>query len=111
MAPKTSNRTPGEYKNDWESNCDFNNSISFTMAVCLPKASSGLYVFDANSNDSRTIAIKSNRSFIEYKIGKIVLHDGHNWHIMAPSKINKNEYRITLQGHGIKCNNKWFIYW
>ena len=97
--------------NNWNKDCNLNNSISFTLSIDLPKNSPGLYLFDADKRDSRLKAICKNRCFIPYKIGKIILHHGNNWHIMAPSKINKNEYRITLQGHGIKCKDSWYIYW
>ena len=97
--------------NKWNKKCDLKNSISFTLSIDLPKDSPGLYLFDATKKHSRIQAIFKNRTFIPYEIGKIVLHRGNNWHIMAPSKINKNEYRMTLQGHGIKCNDSWYIYW
>ena len=110
--PVASFHTDGQqHQNDWSDNCDLNQSLSFTLSIDLPKNSSGLYIFDATNKQSRLQALFSNRSFIPYKIGKIVLHHGNNWHIMAPSKIKTNEYRMTLQGHGIKCQNSWFIYW
>ena len=91
--------------------CDTSKTISFTLPIDLPKDDSGLYIFNADSTWSRIEASKSKRSLVNYKIGKLVVHSGNNYHIMKPSKILEGEYRITLQGHGVLCNNIWYIFW
>lgn len=101
----------GQYsKNKWK-NCSIKRSLSFTIPIDLPKDKSGLYMFNANYDISREKAMKTKKALIEYKIGKIVLHSGNNWHIMKSSIINKDEYRITLQGHLIDCGDRWLVYW
>ncbi|VVU95454.1 hypothetical protein CPAV1605_1205 [seawater metagenome] len=68
-------------------------------------------MFQADKTCDKWSASKSKKALIEYSIGYLYLHDGNHYHIMKPSKIGKNEYRITLQGHGILCNGVWNIYW
>jgi hypothetical protein len=104
--------TDGQYtRNDWYGKCDFNNTISFTLAIDLPKDTSGLYIFEATDKTPLEKAKKSKKALIKYDIGKIFLHTGNNYHIMKPSKIEKGEYRLTFQGHGVLCDNIWYLFW
>jgi hypothetical protein len=99
-------------RNTWSEDCDLEKTISFTLPIDLPKDFSGLYLFNSDKTcKNRVAASQSKRSLIKYIIGRIVLHSGNNYHIMKPSKILNNEYRITLQGHGVLCNNTWYIFW
>ena len=100
-----------QYLHNDISNCNIERVISFTLPVDLPKDISGLYMFQAYKNNNKEIASKSKKALIKYRVGNIYIHDGNNYHIMKPSKILDNEYRITLQGHGVLCNNVWNIYW
>lgn len=99
-------------RNNWDESCDLNKTISFTVPIDLPSDTSGLFIFNADKTcTDRKKASLSKRALVKYKMGKLVLHSGNNYHIMKPSLILKNEYRITLQGHGVLCNNKWYIFW
>lgn len=112
--PVTSFHVDRQYNNTcWDNytNCDFENTITFTIPIESPQSGGGIYFFEATKKDSFFKALISNKMKHEYKIGEIVLHTGNNWHLITPSKINKNEHRITLQGHAIKCNDTWYIYW
>lgn len=97
--------------NYWQSNCDLDSTISFTLAIDLPDDISGMYLFEARDNVSKFEAARMNHSLIKYDIGKIFVHTGNNYHIMKSSIIKKNEYRITLQGHGVYCANVWYLFW
>ena len=99
-------------KNKWTNNCDLDKTISFTLPIELPKDTSGLFIFNADKtcNDVKKASL-SKRSLVKYKIGRLVIHSGNNYHIMKPSVISKDEYRITLQGHGVLCDDKWHIFW
>ena len=70
-----------------------------------------MYLFEGNEQINKFEASKTKHSLIKYDLGKIFVHTGNNYHIMKASTINKNEYRITLQGHGVFCNNIWYIFW
>ena len=95
---------------NWNSQCDNTKIISFTVPIYLPKDQSGLYIFNY-SGDNILKAMNSEKDKYKYTIGKLYIHNGLNWHIIAPTFIDKGEYRITLQGHGLKCNDIWYIYW
>lgn len=97
-------------------NIDNIDTLSFTLCLELPTSGGGLYVFDnLQSNDLFFgLPINSIKKKVEYKPGYIVCHNGKDIHMISPSCcIYDNNYRITLQGHGIyeKISNTWFLYW
>jgi hypothetical protein len=49
---------------------------------------------------------------LNYQIGNMVLFKGNLLHQIAPffEPVCENELRITLQGHGLKCDGKWILY-
>jgi hypothetical protein len=119
---------------------DFDFPITFTLCLKLPKSGAGLYYWDKDNWDKQTeeqsyefysdiyekyaVLFKTNtptredyEKFIEpkilsYEIGSIVLFKGNLLHQIAPfySPIYSDELRITMQGHGIKCDGKWLLY-
>ncbi len=103
--------------------CDLNKTLSFTIAINIPKNGAGLYKYPLYKNSDQINKIYpwwflnfcyKDVDYIPYKIGHIVTHDGHQYHMIAPSiPSTSNEYRITLQGHGIynKIKNYWYLYW
>jgi len=99
---------------------DFNNPISFTLAVCLPKHGSGMYVWDLQYEEVKglehseieQLAIMRKKSFHPYKVGRLILHSGFMVHQIAPGKnLQLDDERITLQGHGLLCQNTWQLHW
>ena len=97
--------------NKWFNGCEFDTTISFTLPICLPNDISGMYLFEGTEQMNKFEASKTKHSLIKYDLGKIFVHTGNNYHIMKASTVNKNEYRITLQGHGVFCNNIWYLFW
>ena len=119
---------------------DFDFPLTFTLCLKLPKSGAGLYYWDKDNWDKQTeeqsyefysdiyekyaSLFKTNtptreeyEKFIEpkilsYEIGNIVLFKGNLLHQIAPfySPIYSDELRITMQGHGIKCDGKWLLY-
>lgn len=85
--------------------------ISFTLPIDLPKSGSGLYIFNATDRTSSRKAILSKKCLVKYEIGKMVVHDGDHWHLIAPMNFKPNEYRITIQGHSVKYGGTWHVYW
>lgn len=84
---------------------DFKRTLSFTLCIELPDTGGGLIIFE-----------KDKKKKIEYKAGYIVCHNGKTTHMIAPSptpSVNIEQYRITLQGHGLyeKTKNTWYLYW
>ena len=89
--------TDGQYKsNNWHGDCNFDVTISFTLAIDLPKDDSGLYLFEATENIPIEEAKKSKRALIKYKKGNIFLHTGNNFHIMKPSKNRKRRIQNNI---------------
>jgi hypothetical protein len=96
---------------------DWDNPISFTLALALPLNGGGLYYWD-KPYDPQDLAnpasAVSNLSphYIEYKVGKMVLHSGLLIHQIAPAKeYHEEDSRITLQGHAIRADGVWRVYW
>jgi len=119
---------------------DFDSPITFTLCLKLPKSGAGLYYWDKDNWDKQTeeqsyefysdvydkysTIFKTNTpsredyerflqpKILSYEIGSIVLFKGNLLHQIAPfyNPIYSDESRITLQGHGIKCDNKWLLY-
>lgn len=85
--------------------------ISFTLPIDLPESGSGLYIFNATDRTSSRKAILSKKCLVKYEIGKMVIHDGDHWHLIAPMNFKLNEYRIMIQGHGVKYRDTWHVYW
>jgi len=115
--------------------------ITFTLSIILPKSGAGLYYWPLENINSTveeasnyyqdtidrgeellklTEGISREEyekemtpNFLEYKEGYMSLFKGNLLHQIAPWKqpICPDEERITLQGHGIKCDGKYVIYW
>ena len=48
---------------------------------------------------------------VPYEVGKLFYHTGHVLHQIIPGyQLDGDDRRITLQGHGIKCDGVWKIY-
>jgi len=125
-------------KNYKKINFDF--PLTFTLALKLPKSGSGLYYWDDKGWETQKeeesynfyskiykkyINIFKNKTpcvedyekslepkYLKYIEGNIVFFKGNLLHQIAPffKPIEGDEIRITLQGHGIECNNRWLIY-
>jgi hypothetical protein len=94
---------------------------SFTIPLQLPNSGSGLNIWELelseftstmSEEDKLKICNEKNKSFIEYHLGEMVLFNGYNYHqIAAVNQIIRSDRRITMQGHLVKCNNNFLIYW
>jgi len=74
---------------------------TFTVPILLPESGGGI---DCMINDAPI--------YISYKENEMLWHDGTTLHRIASFKEYKpNEYRITLQGHLIRRNNKMEVFW
>ena len=119
---------------------DLENTLSFTMSIKLPKHGGGLYIWDwaefdqemidtfnFQHNDEKVDVLKNkylwdNGSvgdynpkeeplYEEYVEGNMVYFIGHLVHQIAPAKkCEPTDQRITLQGHGVKCDGVWRCY-
>lgn len=103
---------------------DLENPLTFTLALELPQNGAGLNTweepsvskYDPNSdftNGMRKLEYKDYGppTVVQYEVGKMFYFIGSLLHQIAPSyKPLASDRRITLQGHGIKCDGVWKIY-
>lgn len=105
---------------DFPESIDFNESISFTLAIKLPQCGGGLDVLDMRYEDyiklskEEQVQIFSSKhvKFYPYKLGDLLIRSGNIFHEIAPMpNIQPGEERITLQGHGLFYKDTWYLYW
>lgn len=64
-------------------NIDFENTLSFTLCLKLPKSGGGLYVYEPH------------KTFVKYKEGCIVCLNGKTPHMIAPSPLVSNNKKTS----------------
>lgn len=106
---------------NWNSSkkIDLENPISFNIAIQLPQSGSGLNISKLRQEDLSSLSplekqqvFEKEKEFHPYKIGSINLHDGLVLHGISSMQNQQLENdRITLQGHGILCEETWQLFW
>jgi len=106
---------PWNYKN-----VEKDRPISFTAALQLPAAGSGLNYWDITYEEHKSLSKPQMEKLLQskethycpYQEGKIVIHDGFTMHqIAVPKEFKADDLRITLQGHLVRCDQVWRVYW
>lgn len=101
-------------------NIESNRPISFTAAIKLPSSGGGLNYWDIvhedyhklSDDDQQALFQSKERLYCPYQEGKIVIHDGFTLHqIAVPDEVKRDDQRITLQGHAVRCDQVWRVYW
>lgn len=99
---------------------DFDSPISFTLPIKLPRDGGGLNVWDLTWQemvrgrycDIPTAIGQRRKSFHRYSLGALAVHSGHYLHqIAGVADVQREDQRITLQGHGIRRGEEWLLYW
>lgn len=102
---------------------DFSQTLSFTLPVALPESGGGLDLCDLGHLEYLDIIRESpldwqliprfrNRQYHPYDPGQLVLHSGYTLHRVAPTSAAKpTDQRITLQGHAVRIDGVWQLYW
>lgn len=88
--------------------------VSLTLPIRLPRAGGGLNVWDIEYPQPAGSEIWpfARMTQIHYEIGTLVLHTGHELHQIAPVKsMVAGDERICLQGHAMRQNGRWLLYW
>lgn len=103
-------------------NADFNNGLTFTLSLQLPQSGSGLDVWQNPGNTEAAIKFNgfhtvehkkliANHEFVPYQTGHLTYFTGHIVHRVAGRhRLLCDDRRITLQGHGVKCDGAWYVY-
>lgn len=94
-------------------------TLSFTLPLGLPSGGAGLAVWPIRYEEAlrcglsvRDLAVQSRCERMPYATGRMMLHDGFLLHaIGASSDSAPDGQRITLQGHGVRRQGRWTIYW
>lgn len=104
---------------------DMTRPVSYTLPLELPSGGSGLNVWDLTHDEMQravergyaTTVAEMQRfkqmSYVPYDLGALYVHDGHLLHQIAPAPAAApDDARITLQGHGMRCDDgAWRLYW
>ena len=94
-------------------------TLSFTLPIEQPSSGACLAVWPFRYADALRLdyaacdyAAQNPWQRVAYEPGRIVVHDGHILHAIGPrATAAPNEYRITLQGHGVRMPAGWMLYW
>ena len=94
--------------------------VTFTLYPKLPSKGGGIYVWDQFYQDlidldatEREAKLSETKSeYYKFTNGDIVMHSGHRYHqIAAMDEPEESDERISMQGHAILSNNKYYLYW
>jgi hypothetical protein len=100
-------------------NRTFEATMSFTLPLQQPSGGASLAVWSLRYEDvvqrnlsGQDFAVQHPCEQVSYQTGRMILHDGFVLHaIGAPGCSAPKGRRITLQGHGIRREGRWTIYW
>jgi len=114
----------------WEEHHDYWNTfdkvnledtLSFTVPIKLPSGGGGLYTwadevnpysFNYTTNENKLAELESPAIPNLYTEGEMIYFIGHLLHQMMPGvNVQPTDRRITVQGHGQKCDGVWRLYW
>ncbi|HUK61363.1 MAG TPA: hypothetical protein VLV50_19180 [Stellaceae bacterium] len=101
----------GFQEGDWPRTGDL---LSFTLPVRLPREGGALNVWDLLHPEQSGPEVWPFKqpSRVNYSLGSLVLHTGHEMHQIAPIEhVAEGDERICLQGHGIRRDGVWLLYW
>jgi hypothetical protein len=94
-------------------------TVSFTLPIELPSGGSSMEIWPTRYQDAIRMRFTATEyasehasQSIPYVLGRMVVHDGFVLHAIGGSRVAAPEgYRITLQGHGVRMDNGWLLYW
>jgi hypothetical protein len=101
---------------------DLNNALTFTLSLQLPQSGSGLDVWknpgdtEAGNQFNGTPSADAQKAitdyeFVPYQTGHLTYFTGHVIHRVAGRhRLLCDDRRITVQGHGVKCDDTWYLY-
>lgn len=100
---------------------DTKRPLSFTLPIALPRSGAGMNYWDAHVSDNRqqsraeldaAVSSLTPPHYHAYTLGHLAVHSGLFFHQIAPARhLVAGDERITLQGHGLKHDGVWCLYW
>jgi hypothetical protein len=94
-------------------------TLSFTLPIQLPAGGAGLRIWplkecDRGGLDERglqaLLAATPHRDHT-YAPGELLVHCGDWYHQARGMPVRQGDYRITLQGHGVRRGGVWHLFW
>jgi hypothetical protein len=92
-------------------------TLSFTLLIEAPSGGAAMAVWNMRYADTlaangRDYAMRHKPQSVSYAPGRLVIHDGLILHaIGAAGSGCLTGRRITLQGHGVRFDRRWRLYW
>jgi hypothetical protein len=93
-------------------------TLSFTLPIETPTGGASMAVWNMHYHDALLGAHATDHALshrprqIDYIPGRIVIHDGLILHaIGAAGEARPRGRRITLQGHAVRFDQRWRLYW
>jgi hypothetical protein len=94
-------------------------TLSFTLAIALPKTGAGLRIWPLTTADTQALDEHEKLALLQatpyhsevYQCGKLFLHSGDFYHQARGLPIDPDDYRITLQGHAAWWRQRWRLFW
>lgn len=107
---------------DWaeRQDLDFLDPISYTLAIRLPRSGGGLNIwpvtkkqFDGMEKTTRDAVLDRTLQYVPYSVGHLVCHSGLLLHTTGPcnGRLQRDDVRLTLQGHALRCKDTYMLYW
>ena len=108
---------------DWSpwQEVDREHPLSFTIALRLPRCGGGLKSWQVPGSacagrpaaEIRALLAAAPSTTQTYALGGGMLHDGLDIHqaVLMDEDADSEDARITLQGHGMRCDGTWILYW
>lgn len=106
-------------KYDWGSAIQLGHIFTHVVPAEIPDGA-GMYVWDLEAKDmaqfgAEAVVAKARstapKHFVEYEIGKMVVHEGKFVHQIKPFRSTTDKWRITLQSHAVLYEGSWHLYW
>jgi hypothetical protein len=97
-------------------------TLSLTLPIALPASGAGLYLWPQELSDVHALDAaceaglqrrlqKLPRRFIRYQPGRLVVHGGSAYHQARGLPTVPGEFRMTLQGNGLRVDGVWHLFW
>jgi len=117
-----------QYLRAWPSDTpdlDLSRPLSFTLPIRMPRRGACLNVWDVTYERYRRfvdrvagrvttddITVLLERMRFPYTRGALAMHSGHILHQIGEiDRVEPDDERITLQGHGLFQHGEWRLYW
>lgn len=89
---------------------DVQGVVNFTVPFELPDGGSGMDLED----DLPCSAQRGGGASVHvpYRTGTMLFTESEHWHRIAPSRcLSPSQRRTTYQGHGVRLDDRWILFW